>query len=103
MDSKDHQRALLQVRRDAHAGVNDVGNVRFAVLVQRRRHADDHGLHFPDALKVRGGGKAAGLDRLGDGGRFDVFDVALPLVEGGDLGRINVQPQNTDARAGELE
>ena len=40
---------------------------------------------------------------VGDDRRRDVFDVAVAGIEGFDLGRINVQTEDVDAGAGELD
>ena len=61
-----HHRALGQVRRHRPAGLQDVGDVRLAVLVQRRRHANDHRPHLADAAEIGGGRQSAGRRHLGD-------------------------------------
>ena len=66
-------------------------------------YADDDGFDFLHAREVGGGGQASGLDLLLHHRRFDVLDVALALVDGLDLGRVDVQAQHVHTRAGELQ
>ena len=82
------------MRRDGLAGVDDEGNVRLAIFVQRRRHADDDRLDFLDAAEIGGGNEPAGLHRLGNGLGGNMFDVTPPLVERVHFGRVNIQAQD---------
>ena len=49
-----------QIWRNRTPSLEHVGNVRFPVLVQRRRHADDDSINLANARKVRGGRKPFG-------------------------------------------
>ena len=98
-----HEDAAMQIRRDGLAGDGDVGNIRLAVLVERRGHADDDGLDLLDAAEVGGGGEGSALHLLFDGGSLDMLDVAPAGVAVLDLGRIDVQAEDVHARAGELK
>ena len=48
-----HQRPLAQMRRDGFARFDDVGDVRLAILVQRRGHADDDRLRLSSPAQNR--------------------------------------------------
>ena len=94
---------LVQVRGDGAARVGDVGDVRLAVLVQRRGHADDDGLDIGADREVVGGAEVAAPDLLGDALGGDVLDVALAGVHGLHLAAIHVDARNIHPRTGELQ
>lgn len=85
------QRTFPQVGRDRLAGLDDVGDVGFTVLVQRRGDADDDGVDLLHAREVGGRHKRAvvhrRLNRLGG----DVLNIAAPLVERIDLGPVDIK------------
>src|SRR5439155_22362270 len=89
--------------RDGRVGFEAVGNVRIAVLVPRRGHADDDGLAFAHAREIRGGGEAFFADEFLDGLGPDVLDVTAPGIDRLDFGCVNVQTQNVHAAARELQ
>ncbi len=91
------------MRGDALAGLENVGNVRLAVLVQRRRHTEDHGLDFADAAEVRRRRKGAASRLLRDVGAVNVFDGAAAGVAVVDLGGVVIQAEDPDAGTGELQ
>src|SRR5258706_15736646 len=88
---------------DAGAGLEDVGNVWFTILVERRRHADDYGLDFLDLAEIARSVEAARFDLLYDGATLNMLDVALAGVAGLDLGRIDIQAKHPRAASGELQ
>src|SRR5205814_6234277 len=81
----------------------DERNIRLAILVQRRRHADDDGPDFLDTVEIGRGREPSGLDHISNGLRRDVFDVAAALVQRIDLGLVYIQAQDRDARSCELK
>ena len=92
----------MQVRRNGFAGFNDERNIRLAVFVERRGHANDDRFDFPDAAEIAGRGEPARLHRLGNGFRGNVLDIAATAIQQFHLGRINVQTKNRDSRPREL-
>ena len=92
-----------QVRRDRLAGLEDVGDVRFAVLIQRCWNADNDCVDPGDAAEIARGSEALRL-ALGPY-RFaaDVLDITLADIEVADLGGIDIKPKNIEAGAGELQ
>ena len=94
---------LVQVRGDGAARVGDVGDVRLAVLVQRRGHADDDGLDAGADREVVRRAEVPAPDLLGDALGGDVLDVALAGVHGLHLAAIHVDARNIHPRAGELQ
>jgi hypothetical protein len=68
--------------RDGFARLDNVGNIRFAIFVQRRRHTDDDGLHLFDPREIRRGRQAPGLHRLADRHGVNMLDVASTGVDG---------------------
>ena len=92
-----------QIGGDGTAGFDDVGNIGFAVFVQGGGDADDDGFDFAHAGKVSGGGETAGLHKGGNSCPLDVLDIAVPSGDGVYFGRVNVQTDDRDTGAGELE
>lgn len=100
---EDDENAFAQMRGNTAAGVEDVGDVGLAILVEGRGDANDDGINFLDTGKVNGGGEAAGRDLLLDGRGFNVLDVGIAGIAGGDLFIIDVEPEDLGAGAGELQ
>ena len=98
-----HKQALVDVRQDGLAGLDDVADVGFAVFVERSRDADDDGVELLDGGEVRGRAEALGVDLLLNRRRRDVFDVALARIQRDDLPVINVEAGDLHAGAGELQ
>lgn len=59
---------------------DDLRVVRLAVLIQRRRNADDHRMALDYLRKVRAGHETPRSDLLGDARRRNVVDKALAAV-----------------------
>ena len=100
---QNHHRALPQMRRNRNGRLDDVGNVRLAVFVQWRRHADDDRLHGLDFIEICRSRKAFGRELGLDGLAFDVLDVTLSLVQGIYFDRIDIQSEHFDSRPCELQ
>lgn len=98
-----HQRALLQVARDRFASLEDVGNVRLPILVQRRGHAEDDRRHFLHPPKIGGRRKSPGLHGIANGGRWNMFDIAATRIDRGHLCPVNVQPDDFHFVPGKLQ
>ena len=94
---------LAQVRGDGAAGVGDVGDVGLAVLVERRGHADDDGIHARADREVVRRAEMPAADLLGDAFGGDVLDVALAGVHGLDLAAVHVDARDIHARARKLQ
>src|SRR5207247_331360 len=91
------------MRRDRSAGLNDVRNIRFTVLRQRSRHADNHRLDFLDPAKISRSGKLAGTHQFRDRRWFDVLDIALSVIQQVNLFGIDINAQDRHARASKLD
>jgi hypothetical protein len=89
--------AAAEMGGEGFAGLDDVRDVGFAILVERSGHADDGGFNGAPAGEIGGGGEAAGGDLFGDGFRGDVMDVGAAGVEGFDLVGVDVEAQDGDA------
>jgi len=94
---------VTQVGRDGFSGVGDIRDIWLAILAEGGGDADDHGFDFANAAEVGRGSEGACLDEGGDLGSRNVLDVALPLVDGRDLGSVNIETDDADARAGKLK
>ena len=71
----------LQVRRDGKRGVLDVAQVRFAPLIERRRNADQHGIHVAQAREIGRGVEPLAFHVLADFFRGDVLDVRFAGIQ----------------------
>jgi hypothetical protein len=91
---------LLEHPRERRAGVHQRAQVGLAVLGERRRHGDDHGLGLRQVGVARRGAHAS-ADRAQAVGR-DILDVAVPGVDGRDLARVRVEADHLVAGLGEL-
>ena len=99
----DERCPVFRCWRNRPAGREHVGDVRFAILVQRRRDADDHRLDFADQREIARGAQTPARDLFGDGRFLDVLDVAASAVDGGHFRRIEIQPDHRHAIARELQ
>ena len=59
---QNHQYSLAQVQCDRFACRDDVGDVRFAVLVQRRRNTDHHRPTLADFSEIATGSKSVDIE-----------------------------------------
>ena len=84
------------------AGVEDVGKIGFAVLVEKGWNAEDHGLAFRDRREVGGGLKAATFlePRHCFGG--NVANVGFSFIEFHNLRRIDINAGHLQPGLGEL-
>ena len=98
-----HQRSLLEVGRDGIARLEDVGNIRLAILVQRRRHTNDDRLDLAHARKIRRSRQALCLHHFTNRCRINVFNVTTPGVDGLDLRPIHVQTDHFHSVSGKLQ
>ena len=96
------------MRRDASTGIQHEGQIGRAIFFERRGNADENGLSgiwtlAADERKVGRGKKVTCADKFFDIRRRDVPDVAATGVERADFFRVNVQTDDTDAAARELQ
>ena len=83
-------------------GVDDEAQVRLAVGVEWRGHADDERIHLARAGEVGGGLEALaarGLDQV----NCQPFNVALPRIEHVDLARVDVKAKDLKAHLGKTK
>ncbi len=88
---QDDELARPQRGGDLLGRLLDVGQVRVAAVVQRRRHADQQGVRLAQPPHVGGGHELAVGHVLGDPLGRNVLDVAAAGLELIDLGPINVE------------
>jgi hypothetical protein len=98
-----HQGSFLQVRRDGLPGFDNVGDIRFSVLVQRCRHANQHRINLFDSGEIAGRGESTGSTLLLDCHRLDMSDVTSARVARIDLRLVNIEPKHVHFRTGELQ
>ena len=72
-------------------GLLDIGKIGFAPLIERRGHADHHGVHFRQAREIVGRREMLGANVLLNLGAGDVPDIALAVVELFDFAGIGVE------------
>jgi hypothetical protein len=94
---EDDQLALAEVLGDHLRGIEDVGQVGIAMGVERRRHADQDGVHLRQPRKIGRRVEAAGRQKPAQVGRRDVLDVALPPVQHLDFFLIHVESGDDEA------
>ena len=87
---EDDQLAGAQVGRDGLGGVGNVAEVGFVVFVQRRRDADNDGIHFGDAGVVRRSFEAFGAGFLNFAGQ-DADNVRSALGQGRNFALIDIK------------
>src|SRR5205085_3785347 len=87
------------VRTDRARGGLDVRHVGFAVRVERRRDAQYEDVRLARLAQVHRRREALVLARvlLLDPARVDVADVALALLQRGDLARVDVEPDDRES------
>jgi coenzyme PQQ precursor peptide PqqA len=79
------------VRADGFGGAPDIGQVRFAMVVERGRNADDNGVHRPQFGEICCGFEVSVAEGVRDFNFGNVLDVGLSLLEPCDLGPVNVK------------
>ena len=85
------------------AGLKNERNVRLPVFVERRRHADDHRLHFSDPAEIGRGDELSLIYHLPYSSFTDMSDVALSAVQQLNLFGIDINAQHRHTGAGELD
>jgi hypothetical protein len=94
--------AFWQMWRDGARGVEDVGKVGLAILVEGRGDADEYGVELFDACAIGGSfdlvGGALGLHRISG----DVFDVTFAGIKRVDFGFVQVNAEHLRSGFGEL-
>ena len=93
---------LVDVRRDRLHGSGHVAQIRLVVLVQRRGHANDDGIHAGD-LRVIGGGAEPGLLGLLNLGRKNAHDVGSAGIQGADFIGGDVEAGDAEALVAEQQ
>ena len=73
---QDHQRALLQMGGDRASGFQDIGDIGFAVLVERRRHANNNCFDLVHAREIRAGFEPSRVYLFRNRFRRNMSDVA---------------------------
>src|SRR5438874_11949236 len=91
------------MRRNHPPSFNNERNIRLAVLVERRRHANDHRLHLFDPAEISRSGKFPSIHRLGDVRWGDVIDITLLIIQKLHLPGINIQAKDGYTRPSKLE
>ncbi len=89
--------------RDGPAGFENIREVRLAVFVQRRGNADDDAFDLSDPAEIGGGVEVPAGDGISHRFVGDVLDVAFATREQFYLGSVNIQADDEDARARELQ
>ncbi len=79
------------MRLNGFGGGFHVAQIGFAVLVQRRGHADNDGVGFLELGEIRGGVEVAAVHILLNLGLLDVFDVRLAGIEQPYFFRIGIK------------
>ena len=85
----------FQMPRDGFARFDDVGNVRLAIFVQRRRRTDDNRLHFLRARKIRQKAVKRPLCTASRIVATVMCSMMSARIDGGDLRGVNVQPMTS--------
>ena len=98
---EDDQLALAQPLGEALGGAEHRGQVGFAVLVQRRRQADQHRVDLPDLIPVGRRADQAGGGQGAQAVARDVLDVRPAGVDLVDLGLDRIEAEDRDSRLGE--
>src|SRR5262249_45268521 len=98
---KDDELTAAQTSGDRLAGIGDVRKVGFAVLRQRRRHADNDGICLTKPGRIRGRIKPAALDQVGDALGWNVPDVALAGFQLFYLFGIDIKANHAKSARGE--
>ena len=95
------QLARAQLAGDGLGALDDEAHVRLQVMVERGRHADDHGIGLAQTAHVVAGLVDFLLPELADSLRGNVLDEGLAPVEHVNLGAVNVKPDRAQPRLGE--
>jgi hypothetical protein len=96
------QLARAQMGRDLLHRADDEGQVGFAMLAERRGHADDDRVHLADPAEL-GGCLETGFGHRRDAGAGDVADRAAALVQRGNPIGVDVESENTKAGIAEAQ
>jgi hypothetical protein len=98
------------VFRDRLGGPDDVSQVGVAVLAERSRDADQHGVALGEPVEVSGAangrawrGSRPDAERRGDAVGPDVTDVRLAAMQRVDLRRVDVEADHGKSRLVEHE
>lgn len=83
--------------RNHPGAVLDERQVRLAMRSQRRRHADDDGIRLGEASEVGGGFEPAFGAGTNDAVVADVLEWAVPVVDGGDPPRIDIEAEHAES------
>ena len=87
----------LQKWGDGFASFEDVGNIGFAVLVERGGDTDYYSVNFTDQRKVSRASESLRLNEGGDGLGRDMFDIAATGIKRLHLRRVNIEADDADA------
>ena len=91
----------MRVPRDRFGSSNNKGQIRFAVLTERRRHADGDDVGAADAVEMGACLKPTGLQHPPDAGRGDVPDVRLAEIQLVDLLAVDIEADDAKATLGD--
>ena len=98
---EDDQLALVQVRRDGLHGAGDVAQIGLVILVERRGHADDDGIHagrFRSSRLWRESRISAPAESASG---KNAHDVGAAGIQCADLSLLDVEPGDLKALAAE--
>ena len=82
------------MRIDGKGRLLDVGQIRFAALVERRGHTDEDGVEFFELREIGGGAKVPAMDELLDLISRNVFDVGLATIEHGHFLGVRIKSRD---------
>ena len=84
--------------RDRVRRLLDIAQVGLAVRRQRRRYADDDGVHVAHLFETRRGAQSPGGDSGADLRAWNVPEVALAGIDAGGLLRVDIKTDHPEAR-----
>src|SRR6476646_3680442 len=90
----------MNVRGNGFGGLANIAQVRFVVLIERRRDADNQGIHILGMGIFVRGPKALGASG-GNLGWRDAIDIRPAIIQGLYLFRVDIEP--SDGKAGFIE
>ena len=92
----------MEMRRDHFRRLEDIGEVRLPVVIERRRHADDDAIRLFEMCEIDGRVKTAiGLEHLCFFIR-NMLDIGLPHFQELDLIPVDVETVALESRLHEL-